>query len=165
MQRIINLVLFDTEKATEICKVSNTLGAETRLMRTKARNHFLFCPDDIDEKIKPLSQEQTMEWLDLNSTNIQNISDVLEKCFDLKKPKTENPLPKSALKVMSGLLNLESLYKTDRGVFFLKDNISGEHRKIAEQQALQFIEQNQDEISEQELKKILKNHFPTIKTA
>ena len=47
----------------------------------------------------------------------------------------------------------------------MKDNISGEHRKIAEQQALQFIEQNQDEISEQELKKILKNHFPTIKTA
>jgi len=78
MKKIINSLLYDTEKSVEIAVVNRGLfGCGIKLCQTPNKRYFLYAYN-CDKTIQPLSLEEAIKWCEDNC-----LIDVLKGHFDI----------------------------------------------------------------------------------
>ncbi len=164
MTKLINGQKVDISKCTKILDVDAHIGRRT-LLKTKAGN-FLTMEQTLSEfppEIVPMTRGEALEFLQIHQETItqDHYWRILKTHFNIvPETKDHSKVPFGAVQIAKKFgLEPESLYQINPGgKFFVKSG--SEHKEVTKTRALQWIEQNQDDIKD--LDKILKNHFPTI---
>jgi len=156
MKRIIKQVLYDTERSTLLIEVE-ALAGNRKLYVTKNGNFFSI---EYFQKFVKFSKSEAQDFVLIHQDKFEpaHLKLILSNYFGINE--TRNPLDK-ALKIAINPLKNESLYLTEPGrqYYLLKNELP---QLINESAALDWLEQNQDEIN---IEDILKKYFKTIKIA
>jgi len=155
-------VLYDTEKAQKIIEVSALIGGR-KLYITINRNFFTIENSGISETIIPSSKQEALDFLMIHRDKVEPLrfTQILNVHFGLNE-KVHNPLDKAIKIAEAAFPKNEVLFCTQPGrQFYLSKNENPV--LITQGEALNWIEKNQNEI--QDLDKVLKIYFPTIKRA
>jgi len=158
MKKIINSVLFDSEKAQKIIEVEAGIG-NRKLYKTVNNNFFTL---ENDAEIVPMSKQESIDFLRIHQAKIEpkKFQQILNVYFGFND-KIQNPL-KNALKVAEAPGKNETLHCSQYGRQFFLETIE-KVSILSPTDALEWIEENQTSITN--LEKVLHNYFPTLKRA
>jgi len=157
MKKLKNGVLYDSEKARKIIEVEAGIG-NRKLYQTILNKHFFTIENDTE--IVPTTKSEALDFMRIHQPQIEPLkfSQILNYYFGVND-KIHDPLKNS--QVLATVKN-EALYQTYPGrQFYLKTDDTAVI--LSETQALEWIEENQNEIAN--LDKVLKLYFPILKTA
>jgi hypothetical protein len=162
MKKIINSVLYDSEKATKLLKIDALIGGR-QLFVTMNRNFFTIENGGISDTIVPSTKQEALDFLMINRDKVEPLrfTQILNVHFGLNE-KVHNPLDKALKVAEAAFPKNEVLFCTQPGrQFYL--SINEKPVLINQGEALNWIEKNQSDI--ENLEKVLHNYFPTIKRA
>lgn len=158
MQKIINGVLFDSFTSKRIVEVDANIGKRA-LYCTMKGNFFSI---ENGTELVPMTKAEALEFCRIhqNKVNPLRFSQILSVYFGVSD-KVHDPL-KNAKTIAS--IEGEALYLTYHGhQFYL---VTGQKSAVVSlTEAIAWIEKIQETLTEEELKKIIHNHFVTIRTA
>lgn len=162
MKKIISGVLYDSEKATKLLKIEALIGGR-QLFVTMNGNFFTIENGGISDTIVPSKKQEALDFLMIHRDKVEPLrfTQILNVHFGLNE-KVHNPLDK-AMKIAEAAFPInEVLFFTSPGrQFYLSKN--EKPVLITQGEALNWIEKNQSDI--ENLDKVLRNYFPTIKRA
>lgn len=156
MKKIINGVLYDSEKAQKIIEVEAGIG-NRKLYKTVNSNFFTL---ENDAEIVPMSKQESIDFMRIHQAKIEpkKFQQILNVFFGFND-KIQNPL-KNALKIAEASNEVLHLSQPGRQFLLAKnENID----LLTSGEALAWIEENQINITNLDL--VLHNWFPTIKRA
>jgi hypothetical protein len=156
MKKIIEGVLFDTQRAQKIIEVEAGIG--NRKMYKTLNGNFFTLENDLE--LVPMTKQEAIDFLRIHQPKIDALKfkQILAVHFGLNE-RIVNPL-KGSLKVAETSDEVLHLSQPGRQ-FLLAKNGTFDLLTIGE--ALEWVEENQNEIPD--LDKVLKLYFPTIKRA
>lgn len=150
----------DTSKSEKIIQVNGKLGVRT-LCRSK--NGVFFFVEENGTKLVPATHDEAREFVEIHKSAIppEKLKPIIKKYFDDDEPvKQEFGVPFGCVKVVE-CENSTLFYHKTGGIFFI-DRPGYPLRRITKHEALTFIEDNQANISQEKLKKLLNIYFPTL---
>lgn len=162
MKKIINSVLFDSEKATKLLNVDALIGGR-QLFVTMNGNFFTIENGGISDTIVPSTKQEALDFLMIHRDKVEPLrfTQILNVHFGLNE-KVHNPLDKALKVAEAAFPKNEVLFCTQPGrQFYLSKNENPV--LITQGEALNWVEKNQSDI--ENLEKVLHNYFPTLKRA
>ena len=156
MKKIIEGVLFDTQRAQKIIEIEAGIG-NRKLYRTLNGNFFTL---ENDAEIVPATKSESLDFLRIYQPKIDALKfqQILNVYFGIND-KIKDPL-KNALKVAEASNEVLHLSQPGRQFLLAKN---GNIDLLTTAEALAWIEENQNSISD--LDRVLHNYFPLIKKA
>lgn len=157
-KKIVDGVLFDTFQSKRIVEVNANTGKCT--LYATMRGNFFSIENGIE--LVPMTKAEALDFMRIHQSQVNPVrfSQILNHFFGVND-KVHDPLKNSKTIATS---EGETLYLTYPGhQFYL---VTGEKSSIVSQtEAIAWIEKIQGTLTEEELKKIINNHFVTIRTA
>lgn len=164
MLKIVKGAKYDTTTATKILEANGATGKRT-LLKTRNGQFFILQKDFEQYKILPCTKAEGVEFIEIHSKDLpeKQIRDILKTHFQIK-PEPGNIVPFGSVEVYADWLRNALYYNSTSGKFYLHP-ATDDPKHLTQSEAMHWIEENQDSIPQEKLKKILKLYFPTIKEA
>ncbi len=164
MKKLIKGVMYDTAKSEKIMQVLAKQGARVLL---KGRTGAFFTIEENGTVIVPCTPNEAKEFVLIHKDAIDESTyrRIMQKYFPPTEKK-EIGLPHGCTRVAVGNAPAhDTLYYHQAGGLFFLERFGEQFRPVVKSEALAFIEEIQDQLSQSDLSHIISNFFPTTKTA
>jgi hypothetical protein len=164
MKKLIKNVMYDTAKSEKILQVEAIQGTRVLL---RGRTGAFFTLEENGTKIVPCTPDEAKEFVLIHQDGVDEITS--RRIMQIYFPPTEKKeigLPHGCTRVAIGNAPAhDTLYYHQAGGLFFLERFGEEFRPVVKSEALAFIEEIQDQLSQSDLSHIIRIYFPTTKTA
>jgi hypothetical protein len=163
MIKLIKGVMYDTSKSEKVLQVEAKQGTRVLL---RGRTGAFFTLEENTTKIVPCTPDVAKEFVLIHKDAIDESTyrRIMQKYFPPTEKK-EIGLPHGCTRVAVGNAPAHDTlyYHQAGGLFFLERG--EEFRRITKTEAIEFVEEIQDQLEQSDLSHIIRIYFPTTKTA
>jgi hypothetical protein len=164
MKKLIKNVMYDTAKSEKILQVEAIQGTRVLL---RGRTGAFFTLEENGTKIVPCTPDVAKEFVLIHKDAIDEgvYRLIMQKYFPAPEKK-EIGLPHGCTRVAVGNNPAtDTLYYHQAGGLFFLERFGEEFRRITKTEAIEFVEEIQDQLEQSDLSHIIRIYFPTTKTA